>query len=433
MRTRKQIAGWGGTAFVDARCLSPETEPEAYASLSQGPAIPRGLGRSYGDSSLASTVILSKRLDNFLHFEPETGILVCESGVDIGTLVDTMLPKGWFPAVVPGTRHVTIGGAIASDIHGKNHHCAGSFCDHVLFADVMLPDGRVVRCSLSEERELFAATCGGMGLTGFILRAAMRLQQVGSGWMEQLTFRSRDLGHTLELLEQHRQWPYSVAWVDCLKGGNQAGRSEVLLGRHAADGGFPSPAKAKLSVPFNLPSWFLNPPLMRAFNEIHYHQSKDNALRLVSPDNFFFPLDAIHDWNRLYGRRGFIQYQMVLPKESADESLRAVLEISRKMGGASLAVLKHFGKANGNLLSFPRPGVTLAMDFRNTNRVQRLIPKLDAIVLDYGGRLYLTKDSRMPRRVFDAGYSQADAFRELRARLNLSRTLQSSQSQRLEL
>ena len=406
------------------------------------PAIARGNGRSYGDSSLNPDLTLSLLgLDRMLAFDAASGVLVCEAGVLLSDVIETFLRRGWFAPVTPGTRFVTVGGMIASDVHGKNHR-AGSFGDHLAWLDLAVGPGRVLRCSPTDNAELFAATCGGMGLTGVILRAAFRMARVETAAMRQRTLHARGLDECLELLGASRDWTYSVAWIDCLATGRSLGRSVVTLAEHAVRDELPAamretpfrrpPPRAR-RVPVDFPGFVLSPASVRVFNQAYYwaHPSGDE---LATLDGYFYPLDGVIDWNRIYGRRGFAQYQCVLPPEQSPQGMRRLLTAIAGAGDASfLTVLKPMGEQSFGLLSFPRPGFTLALDFAIKPRTLALMDRLDAITAEHSGRLYLTKDSRMSRDMLASGYPRLEEFRRLRREHGLEARFQSLQSKRLEL
>lgn len=438
------LSGWGRYPVRDCTVWQPGTAEALHAVLPPlASSIARGNGRSYGDASLnGDATIDMRRLDRLIAFDDDSGELVCEAGVLLSDLVGCFVPRGWFAPVTPGTRLVTIGGMIASDVHGKNHHGAGSFCDHLLWLDLDLGDGRVLRCSRTENADLFAATCGGMGLTGVIVRAAFRLLRIETAWMRQRTVRARDLDAALALFEQSLDWTYSVAWIDCLARGRALGRSAILLAEHATVDELGSVHRATplvraqrkpKAVPLDFPGFALSGFNVRLFNQA-YHAMQRPGDALVPLDPYFYPLDALSDWNRIYGRRGFVQYQCVLPLASSASGLRAMLErISAAGAGSFLAVLKRMGPPSFGLLSFPIEGYTLALDFPATPDNLALLDRLDAITADHGGRVYLTKDARMaPARVAQ-GYPRLDEFRDLRARLGLDRRFSSLLSHRLGL
>jgi FAD/FMN-containing dehydrogenase len=299
----------------------------------------------------------------------------------------------------------------------------------------MLPGGEIARCSRDTHADLFRATCGGMGLTGVIVSARFRLQRVDSAMIDQTVVRARNLGHILELFDEYAGWTYSVAWIDCLARGQAMGRSLLMVGEHARDHDLRLPRGPRLTVPVDLPSCTLNRYSVLAFNALYYGRMRQDLVRnRASIDGFFYPLDAVHDWNRIYGRSGFTQYQFVLPREGGAEGMAEVLRrISASGLGSFLAVLKLFGPENGNPLSFPREGYTLALDFRIEPRLFPLLDALDAVVLDHGGRLYLTKDVRMSPDTLARGYPRLDEFRAVRRRHGLEGAFESLQSKRLRI
>jgi FAD/FMN-containing dehydrogenase len=438
------LSGWGRYPVRDCTLWQPVTAEALHAALPPLPSsIARGNGRAYGDASLnPDATIDMRRLDRLIAFDDATGELVCEAGVLLSDIIDAFVPRGWFVPVTPGTRMVTIGGMIASDVHGKNHHGAGSFCDHLLWLDLELGDGRVLRCSHQENAELFAATCGGMGLTGMIVRAAFPLIRIESAWMRQRTLRARDLAEAMALFESSHDWTYSVAWIDCLARGRDLGRSAILLAEHAAVSELDGPRRAApldrpprrpRAVPIDLPGFALSGVNVRAFNRL-YHAMQRPGDALVGLDPYFYPLDALSDWNRIYGRRGFVQYQCVLPLGESERGLARLLETIAAAGsGSFLAVLKRLGRPSFGMLSFPMPGYTLALDFPATPANLALLDRLDAITADHGGRIYLTKDARLSPAMLARGYPRLQEFRDLRAQYGLDRRFSSLLSQRLGL
>ena len=444
MPYRTPLAGWGRYPVRECTVWQPTTTDELHATLAPlETSIARGNGRSYGDASMnPDATIDTRRLDRLISLDEATGTLVCEAGVLLSDLVATLVPRGWFPPVTPGTRMVTIGGMIASDVHGKNHHAAGSFCDHVDWFDLDLGDGRVLRCSPTENTDLFAATCGGMGLTGIIVRASFRMLRIETAYVRQRTIRVPDLDEALALFERSHGSTYSVAWIDCMATGKNLGRSAILLGEHArlpdldparcATPLVRRPRKPK-TIPVDFPNFALSGFNVRMFNHLYYAMQRPGDA-VVDVDPYFYPLDAIFEWNRIYGSQGFLQYQSVLPLAESAKGMRRLLEaISAAGAGSFLAVLKRMGPGSFGMLSFPMEGYTLALDFPATPDNFALLERLDAITADHGGRVYLTKDARVAPGLFAAGYPRLDEFRNLRAQYGLDQRFSSLLSQRLGL
>ncbi len=430
-----QLSGWGRYPRIEADVRRLRRPDDLLTYLEMGPVGLHGLGRSYGDSALAPRTLLTRPLDLLLDFDPLKGELTCQPGVSLREIVDAFLPRGWFLGVTPGTMDVTVGGAIASDVHGKNHHIDGCFSRDVLEFDLLLPNGETRRCSATENEDLFRATCGGMGLTGLITRVRLRLRPVASAFIRQTVIKSRNLAETFELFEASQDVTYSVAWIDCLAQGEHLGRCLLMFGEHAESAPRRLANGLRLNVPLETPGFLLNSHSVRLFNFLYYNKVRRRESRSLVPlKSFFYPLDAIANWNRLYGSRGLLQYQFVLPKAAGMEGLREILSRIAHTGmGSFLAVLKLFGPENGNYLSFPMEGCTLALDFKVE---PRLFPRLDALaqgVIRDGGRLYLAKDSRMSAGTFQAGYPLLDEFRAIREKHGLANFFSTMQSKRLEI
>lgn len=429
-RERRVISGWGRTSRLNADVATPESTDSVAELITGSPAIvARGLGRAYGDAAQVSagTVVDMTRLDRIRSFDPATGIVDVEAGVSLDHLMRVFVPQGWFVPVTPGTRFVTIGGAIASDIHGKNHHKVGSFGQHVTSLDIVTGDGvaRTVSPQPGGLAELFWATVGGMGLTGIVTGARVRLQAIESAKIMSTTMRVRNLDHLMEtMLRVDTQTSYSVAWVDCLAKGGSFGRGLLTYGDHATAAEVGS-RKSRWEfgggilpdVPMDFPSWSLNRLSVRAFNELWFRKMPKIAKpHLESIPAFFHPLDAVGDWNRVYGPGGFIQYQFVVPDGRADV-VSAAIEALGAIGAPSfLAVLKRFGPGNEAPLSFPQAGWTLALDIpARLDGLGRTLDRLDAEVAEAGGRIYLSKDSRLRPELLDAMYPRLREWQDVRA------------------
>ena len=433
----ERLAGWGRFPRVACQVAEARGEGETRARLAEGRSwIARGAGRAYGDAALNPDGVLSlARSNRLLAFDPATGELACEAGVMLADVVETFLPRGWFPPVTPGTRFVTLGGMAACDVHGKNHHGAGAFGRHIRWLDLMLADGSVVRTVPGED--LFGATIGGMGLTGVILRLAFRLIPVQSPLIRQETLAAPNLDAAMAAFEANRAATYSVAWIDCLATGAAQGRSLVHLGEHAtaeAARGRPlTVPRAPRRVPIDVPAFALNALSVRAFNEVYWRRGRP-GVSFVGALDYFYPLDGLLEWNRIYGPHGFVQHQCVLPPESARAGLSKLLTLIAARGaGSFLAVLKLMGAATpGAALSFPMPGYTLALDFKADGANLSLLTELDAIVADHGGRLYFAKDARAGASSL-RGYPDLARFKAVRDRVDPRRRFRSLQSERLGL
>lgn len=439
-----ELSGWGRYPRRPGSIATPRDESDLAALVGHGGVVARGNGRAYGDSAIgAATTLDMRRMNRMLAFDDATGQLVAEAGTLLADMIATFLPQGWFPYVTPGTKFVSLGGAIAADVHGKNHHIDGSFGTFVDWVDVMAADGEVRRASRDGNSDLFAWTVGGMGLTGVILRAAIRLRRVESAWIAQETVLAPSLRDAMDSFDAADDAPYSVAWIDCLASGASLGRSLVMTGEHVRAADLPrqhrdrpyrTPAKRRFVVPFDAPAFALNRFSVRAFNALYWKRaSRAPRKALVDWDSYFYPLDAILGWNRIYGRRGFVQFQCALPLESSEAGLAALLGETAAAGqGSFLAVLKRFGEQQSRF-SFPMAGYTLALDFPANAKALALLDRLDAITVDHGGRFYLAKDARLPAAVLHRADPRADAFRDMRRASGLDRSFASAQSERLLL
>ena len=442
------LAGWGRLALEHGAAYRPgswRTLETVVASAPEKTLLARGLGRSYGDSALngGGAVVLTERLGRILGFDEAGRTVTCEGGTSLARLLAFLVPRGFFLPVVPGTRFVTVGGALAADVHGKNHHVDGAIGRHVEELTLLTSSGETLRCSPRENPEAFDATIGGMGLTGFILSARLGLLPVETPLVRVVKRRAKDLDGLLSLLyEEEHLSRYSVAWVDGLARGRSLGRGVLMRGDHVSLAQLPRGKAARgalretagPAVPFDAPPFLLGPVSISAFNALYYAAGRDGTGFSGFP-SFFFPLDALGAWNRLYGRRGFVQYQALLPREAAAEGCRRILEeISRERAASFLAVLKTTGAEGRGLLSFPRPGVTLALDVPNVGaHLRPLARRLDEIVLKGGGRLYLAKDSLTDAATFAAMYPRLGEFRAAQRRLDPRGRFSSAQARRLAL
>jgi FAD/FMN-containing dehydrogenase len=440
-----ELAGWGSYPKIATERLTPRHTAEVCGFIgARTGLIARGQGRAYGDAAIGMTSTLySSGLDRMRGFDPATAELTVEAGVTVADILATFVPRGFFLKVVPGTKFVSVGGAIASDVHGKNHHRDGGFGDHVVSFRLALPNGDILTCSRDENADLFVATIGGMGLTGVITEATLRLRPIETGWLTQETLVAGNLDAAIDALDQTVSATYSVAWIDCLARGAALGRSLIYVADHASAADkdrlgpelprYPMPRAGRLSVPSLFPSFALHRLSMSALNEIYFRRgaSPADVQQLVSWDPYFFPLDAIANWNRIYGRRGFLQHQCVIPAHNARGVLAQILDRTSRRGNASfLAVLKQLGDSHG-LMSFPMRGYTLAMDFPVNDAVFGFLDEIDALVVAAGGRLYLAKDARQSRGTFEESYVGLGPFRALRKQIGADNRLASHLSARL--
>lgn len=443
------LAGWGMRPVETCPAYRPEDERDLatlVAGSEEGTLIARGLGRSYGDAALnpEGAVVLSKRLDHLLDFDEETGLLRCQAAVSLADLIELFLPRGWFFPVTPGTKNVTIGGAIAADVHGKNHHSSGSMSAALTRFRLMTARGDVLECSRDNHPEVFWATIGGMGLTGIIVDAEIRLMPLETGYMHAEYEQIANLETLIEKMnEADQSFAYSVAWIDSMATGASLGKSVLMRANHAALADLPPKLRkdplpklrgGKITVPFTFPNFTINRLSMKAFNFAFYtrHQTRQE---IAHCDRFFYILDSIQHWNRGYGKRGVLQYQCVIPEEHAAVGNRRILEeLNQAKIGSFLTVLKTLGPASQGHLSFPIPGKTLAIDVPYTGpEVTEALHRCDEIVLEYGGRVYLAKDACMKRESFEAMYPRLDEWKRIKAELDPDTRFSSSQARRLGL
>lgn len=424
----KHTHSWGHYPACPQQAVRPAWQDQiapllATARNHDHPVLPFGMGRSYGDSCMGSRdhVIQTTGLNHMIEFNPLTGRLHCESGVTLDSILQLIVPQGWFLPVTPGTRFITVGGAIANDVHGKNHHLTGTFGQHVKQFMLQRSDGQALLCSPDSNSQLYAATIAGLGLTGVILWAELQLKKITNSALNVETIRYNSLREFFQLsAESAQDYEYTVAWIDCLAKDKQLGRGHFMRANHAtASTPTPAPKGRKLSVPLMPPISLINPLSLRLFNSAYYHRQQRRSQHAITGyDPFFYPLDGIHQWNRIYGPRGFQQYQCVIPHHNAEAGTQALLEaISTAGTGSFLAVLKVFGdKPSPGLLSFPRPGATLALDFpRHETRSPQLFDTLDRLVHESGGAIYPAKDSHTPGHYFREAYphwQQLEALRD---------------------
>lgn len=394
--TKQHIGGWANFPVVEAAVAAPADSAAVRQMVLNHPKlIARGNGKSYGDASLSPNMLSTLLLNRVLAFDPETGRITCEAGVLLSDLLPLIIPAGWFFHVTPGIKSITVGGAIASDVHGKNHPAKGCFSNWLESFELMQADGSVVACSRESNPALFWQTCGGMGWTGIILSATFQLMRISSLAMTQTTVHGNNLDQLFEAFEENSRAAYAAAWVDTTASGAAFGRGAVHFAEHETGADQLQWALTPTrNVRFYAPSWFLNPLSIRAHNAIYFNKNKPGT-RQVHLDAYFYPLDRITNWNRLYGRRGFIQYQFCMPEGQAQTGFRQVLEAIRKSADTPfLSVMKRHGERPATAVhSFPEKGYSLALDFPRTGTILQLVRRLDELVWQHGGKIYLTKDA----------------------------------------
>ena len=425
----KRVSAWGRLShdLHAVQVLTDRTQVTSVMAAHQ-PGLAFGNGRSYGDVGLnpQGNLWQTTGLNKLMSFDDTTGRLVCEAGVLLRDIQRLFVPRGWMLPVTPGTQLITVGGAIANDVHGKNHHAVGSFGDHVLRLTLARTGGEVLQLDWSTAPELMRATVGGLGLTGVVVSAELQLRRVGSAWLQTETLPYQGLSEFFALADTSEQdWEHTVSWIDCLSGpalrgifmrGNHVSQAQVqaMPALQSAMAAQQRKAKKPLAMPFVPPVSLVNGLSLKPFNLAYYHLQKlKSGFDVAHYEPFFYPLDNLQHWNRMYGPRGFYQYQSVVPREGGEAAVQAMLDVIAASGeGSFLAVLKTFGNREAKgMLSFPMPGVTLALDFPNRGeRTLRLFNQLDAIVREAGGRLYMAKDARMPRDLFEAGYPRWPEF-----------------------
>lgn len=420
---------WGRYPKVEQKVTVLEWLDGNFLPKTEESLLAFGQGRSYGDSCLndGGRLLSTSKLRRFINFNTETGILRCEAGVTLAEILSVFVPKGWFLPVTPGTKFVSVGGAIANDVHGKNHHRSGTFGCHVRQFELLRSDGERLLCSNDSNKELFLATIGGLGLTGFITWAEIQLKPVAGPYIDMESIKFGSLDEFFEIsADSDKDFDYTVAWLDCVASGDNFGRGIFMRGNHShkidnasKDEGFISKLKSSLQVPFDAPGFMLNNFTVKAFNILYYAKQRQKELKTTTHyDPFFYPLDAVQHWNRIYGKRGFMQFQSVVPKSKDNHVIKAILSKIVESGRASfLAVLKEFGDLSSpGLLSFPRPGVTLCLDFPNQGKATlKLLRELEELSRESRGAMYPAKDACMSPESFSAFYPfwhQLNDFRD---------------------
>jgi len=442
---RRTLAGWGNYPRLECDVRVIEDSARVARAIDPRGTIARGLGRSYGDPALVDdgTVLDLTAMDRFVAFDEASGELTCEAGASLEAIIDAFAPRGFFPAITPGTKSVTVGGCIANDIHGKAHHADGTFAECVRSFELLLASGEVVNCSREQNVDLLWATFGGVGLTGLVLRATLKLRPIETTYFHQEAIVVANLAELLAAFDaQDARYPYSVAWIDPLATGDALGRGVLTVGDHAPRDALPEALRRDplrlhsgplAKVPFEMPRFALNPFTLRVLNFV-LGTVQARGAPIAHYEKFFYPLDAVGEWNRGYGPRGFTQYQFVIPLQDGERRMRAILEKIATSGQKPfLNVLKKMGPEGGGHLSFPAEGYTFAIDFPIARGLRALCAELDRMVIDAGGRVYLGKDAFLQASSLPAMYPRLDAFREIKARVDPDDVFRSHLSSRVGL
>ncbi len=438
------IKGWAGYPKVDTRYFEPKTVDEIQKKIKSKNIIARGNGRSYGDSAIGATTTISmKNFNKIIFFNNTTGELIAQSGLMLKDVIEKFLPKGWFPYVTPGTKFVTLGGMVAANVHGKNQHKEGCLINFINWIEIINPDGKLMKCSKDLNSELFNWSVGGMGLTGIIVNISLNLRKVETSWINQKILISNNLDKTFDLIEKNLNYSYSVAWIDTMKKGDSMGRSIIYLGEHAKkldlkkknqNKELYNKSKITFKIPFNFPVWFINKYTLILLNLfIYWIGFFKKKINLVEIDKFFYPLDNFYYWDKIYGKRGFIQYQCVFPLNNSKQGVREIFSyLTESDIGSFVSTLKRFGK-DFTKISFPMEGYSLCLDLKLNDKTLGAANELDKIVLKHNGRFYLVKDSRISSKDFHLSDNRFIDFINFRKNNNLTEFFNSTQSKRLKL
>ena len=438
------LKGWAGFPKLKTSLHLPNRVAELQPRIRDKNIIARGNGRSYGDAAIGvKTTVSMKNFKKIISFDKNTGELVAEAGLLLKDVIKMFLPKGWFPYVTPGSKFVTIGGMVAANVHGKNQHKDGCLINFINWIEILNTEGQLVKCSKDINSELFNWTVGGMGLTGIIVNVSLKLKKVETSWIKQKILVTKDLDHTIDLIENNLNYSYSVAWIDSMKKGKSLGRSVIFLGEHAKIEDLKKKNQNKpfykkkniiFTIPFNFPSFVINKFSLYFLNCFIYWQSffKKNK-KIIEIEKFFYPLDNISNWNAVYGHKGFIQYQCVFPLNHSKDGLKEIFShLSKQNIGSFISTLKRFGK-DSSKISFPMEGYSLCLDLKLNDKTLKIANELDEIVLKYFGRFYLAKDSRMSAKTFHLSDKRLIDFVNFRKEKKLDQIFNSNQSKRLKI
>ena len=435
MDFKENLSGWGNNINVTSNIHLPKNNTDIsnlYISGIIQNSITRGLGRSYGDCSLDHNVISLKNYEKFFKFDDKLGILECSSNFSLNEILKLIIKKGWFLNVTPGSKFITIGGAIASDVHGKNHHLDGSFGDYVFSLKVITSEGILYNCSKEENSELFHASCGGMGLTGIIVSAKIKLLKINSKIIDTQIIKTKNLEETIDKFKKLNNNKYLVAWIDALAKNEHIGRSVIFIGNHSSEGDLSFIEKIKFSIPKIFPGFLLSKYVISFFNKFYYFLHKNNKKFKQNFDNFFYPLDSISNWNNLYGKSGFIQIQILITENNFEEIICKVLKFFQdKKQFSFLSTLKELGPGNKNYLSFPSKGYTLTLDLKMNKDLKKIYTEFELLLSPYNIKVYLTKASFMSKKFFENSYKDLNKFKEIKNKHDPLNLIKSFQSKRL--
>ena len=437
MDHKENLSGWGNNINVNSNVHLPRNNDDIFNLYKHGiglNSIARGLGRSYGDSSLEHNIISLKNYQKLIKFDEKLGTLECSSNYSLNEILRLIVKEGWFLNVTPGSKFITIGGAIASDAHGKNHHLDGSFCDYVYSFKIVTSEGILYNCSKQENSELYYASCGGMGLTGIIISAKIKLLRIKSKLIDTQIIKTKNLKETIKKFKSLNENKYLVAWIDALAKKEDMGRSIIFIGNHADEGDLNFLKKTKFSIPRIFPGFVLNNYTISFFNKLYYFFHKNNKKIEQNLDNFFYPLDSIDSWNNLYGKDGFIQIQILIIEDNFEEIICKTLNFFQdKKQFSFLSTLKELGLGNKNYLSFPSKGYTLTLDLKMNKDLKNIYEEFELLLSKYKTKIYLTKDSFMSKKYFEDTYKDLNKFKEIKKRYDPLNIIKSLQSKRLGL
>ena len=436
MKNKKMpLTGWGNNFSIFSNVYNPVNNDEIINIILKDKIsnfITRGLGRSYGDSSLADNIISLKNYKKLFNFDKNKGIIECSSNYSLGELIKIILEKGWFFNVTPGSKFVTVGGAIASDVHGKNHHLDGSFSDYVVSLKIITAEGKLYSCSRNENQQLFQATCGGMGLTGIIVSAKIQLLKLKSKFIDTQIIKTKNLKETIVKLKELNNNKYIIAWIDTTAKNEAKGRSIIFIGNHLDDGDLKFEEKKTISIPLKFPGFILNKYTIKLFNKIYYHFHKHKKKFKQNLNNFFYPLDNINNWNNLYGKNGFIEIQILVEEKDPEIILNNILDFfQEKELNSFLGNIKEFGKGNDNYLSFPNKGYALTLDLKMTKKLNEVYQEFENMLKSHKTKIYLTKDSFMSEQYFKKTYNNYNKFKEIKNKHDPLNLINSFQSRRI--